>query len=243
MKQSLLYVLLAATVALHGNVLADEPRQTGLTPQQLEQIQSIGRNILMAKRHVPKFAEAEAIRASVEDIRKSLGELTAPRTSDIRLTPIQQGSGSTSSQAAADPNAQWRQERAVQFTRLRANLGRLQTQKAAYASRHQAQDMSWYQRLQNWISGGSVQQRHESTVKPMTDAALERLNNLQAEIDAAIALPAVERHRQLAQIAQGLRIHKGPERAATVSNDGSQDVASRRDTPTLITRTTHRREF
>lgn len=232
MKRSpslLMLPLLLAAVAAQ----AEAPAPPGLNPEARARIQHIGTGLLMARRTAPEDAEAEAIRARVEALRGQLQALSAPVTGTLRLeSAVPPG---TPAAKAAEPGAQGQAER---IAGLRQAAQALKAQCETYrAARAPVEAPGLMQRLRGWFTESPAPTSRVGQPRGVTSAALTRLMDLQAQIDAALALPAEKRPSRLKRLAEGLRITNVPTAQALQAPDEAAN------TPTLSTRTRHRREF
>lgn len=210
-----------------GGVHADPINQAPLDPEKRNRVRDVGHALLQAKRsYEPE--NAAGIRRQVKIVRDSITVLTKPLTS-ARLTAndITTGAAADGPGVAAQANQRsttgnnWKQARAWEIARLHSDLAEL---------RQQCDDFEDNRELR---SGRRLTPERNAVITPASGSALARLENLDAEVEEALALPAVERRQKLLIIARGLRFR--PTALLT-----AQSVSKKKETPTYTTRTTHR---
>lgn len=245
------HALLPATlwIALTStNVQAMEPEQRHLTPGQREKVQAVSQAILAAKRNAEHSPESMAIREQIKRVKAHLDSFIAP-VGPVKLTLASAGSSQGSAQAATSslPEKARRrtQTRARRINRLQGAFRQLKIQCDDILDRRSGRGRGLMQRLRTLVlPQHRTAQRNQPVMTALSDAALMELSDLQQEIDAALALPEEERHAELAALSKRLTVSRiFP---ATIAEQGSDSETSRPTkikTPTLSSRTSHRREF
>ncbi len=242
----LMATMVITTVGL--TVQAAEPEHVSLTPMQRQQVQVVGHAILASRFHAKRSAESEAIRKQINQVKAQLDVLMVPvSTNKITLSPSSAGSGAPAVAAApisvhAKTQA-WRHAHAAQLARLDTTLVHLKTRSGKVLSARTSAKPGFWQNL--WAQVAGTPPAHRQTVMTsLSDAALTRLASLQSEMKAALALPEVERHQRLAALSEQLTIRKHfPTDISGKDASGQMRDTARKETPTLITRTTHRHQF
>ena len=229
---------------------AEEATQTSLTPHQRQQIQTLGRAILASKRHAEHASESIAIRSQIKQVKVQLDALTAPvRTVKIELaTPASSARISSQSEVPLGKISKmqgWRQSRATQLKKLESAMAQLKAQCDNALDKREEPQPSFLQRLKaRVIKSQAVTTSEKPVVTSLSDAALKRLNTLQTEINAALSLPEDERHQQLVALSRQLQINPFfPASTVEQGTEGSEVTKLKMPTPTMTSRTTHRRQF
>lgn len=236
-------IMAMAPLAVH----AAEPEHIGLTPSQRQQVQVVGHAILASRRHAKRSAESEAIREQINQVKAQLDALIAPvPAGKITLVPTPTAGSSASSMAPAPMSAQakihaWRQSRAPQLAGLSTEMQHLETQSTDLLNKRKPSKPGLWQQLRALIVDTSSSKH--GVVTSLSDAALIKLGSLQTEIDAALALPEVERHQHLLALSKRLNIRKHFQAKETGQALERESRSSEVETPTLTSRTTHRRQF
>jgi len=234
-----------APLAVH----AAEPEHIGLTPSQRQQVQIVGHAILASRRQAKRSAESEAIREQINQVKAQLDALIAPvPAGKITLAPTPTAGSSASAMATAPMSAQaklhiWRQSRAPQLAGLGTEMRRLETQSTDLLNKRKPSEPGLWQQLRALIVDTPPSSTKHGVVTSLSDAALIRLGSLQTEIEEALALPEVERHQRLLALSEQLNISKHFRVKAIGKTLEREPRSPEVETPTLTSRTTHRRQF
>ena len=237
------------TMAMTGlTVHADEPEHIGLTPSQRQQVQAVGHAILASRRHAKRSSESEAIREQINQVKAQLDALIAPvPAGKISLAPLTTTSGSSASAMAPAPmSAQaktdaWRQAYAHRLTGLGKEIKHLEIQSTDLLNKRKPSKPSLWQQFRALVFDTSPSSTKRGIVTSLSDAALIRLASLQTEIDKALALPESDRHQRLIALSEQLNFSKNFHAKVIEKNRESHSAEAK--TPTLTTRTMHRRQF
>ncbi len=212
-------VVLLLSTSMYTSVHAGD----GLDAQQREQIKTIGTALLQAKRSYVPDPQIRQMRDNIEQVRQQLETLTAPIMPDKPLT-VSTTTQPSSSVAAAQKQtitANWQQVRKTEIDQLRQTRIKLRDHHRVLRATSQ------------FTPQGAATHSGDQVISPITPAALTRLETLDVEIEEAIALPEAERHTALRRLADELRlIRQAP---LDVSDTPT------RETPTMTSRTEHRR--
>jgi len=247
-KQGVL--MTAITMAMAGlTVHAAEPEHIGLTPSQRRQVQVVGHAILASRRHAKRSAESEAMRKQINLVKTRLEALIAPvPVGKITLLPTPTAGSSASAMTTAPMSAQaklhaWRQSRVPQLAGLGTELKHLEIQSTDLLNKRKPSKPGLWQQLRALIVDTPPSSTKQGVVTSLSDAALIKLGSLKTEIDAALALPEVERHQHLLALSKRLTIRKhfrAEENGQALEHEPRTPEV---ETPTLTSRTTHRRQF
>ncbi|HEB55764.1 MAG TPA: hypothetical protein ENI98_05555 [Gammaproteobacteria bacterium] len=231
-------------------VQAAEPEHVGLTPAQRQQVQAVGHAILASRRHAKRSAESEAMRKQINLVKIQLDALIAPiPAGKITLAPTTPAAGSRASAMTPEPmSAQdkihaWRQAYAPRLAGLGTEIQHLETQSTDLLNKRRPSKSGLWQQLRALIVDTPPSSTKHGVVTSLSDAALIRLGSLQGEIDAALALPEAERHQHLLALSKRLNIHKHFRAKETGQVLEHESRSPEVETPTLTSRTTHRRQF
>jgi len=220
--------LLLASIAVADDSFMARSRAAGLTPAQRDGVQHVGQALLLAKRTAKTPADLLALREKVEQLHTAIDDLRAP-------VPATTLTLATAPATAVAPAKDWRQTRAADINRLQqaaaALRQRARSSAAAAIPFGDRSAMEWiYDTLPDGgddvvVEGGTI----------ATRASRRRIEHLQADIDAALALPAAKRQQRLAELAAEFQLRKIPrDSRVRAAGDGVE-------TPTLSIRTGHRR--
>ncbi|MBU2571464.1 MAG: hypothetical protein KJ725_15820 [Gammaproteobacteria bacterium] len=245
MQQQLLLIL-SFCIQGHQSAWAEETLPTVLPPEQRQQIQTVGQAVLAAKRHAEPDEQALAVRAQIETVRKHLEALSKPTGIVQPVTAMPPAASS----AAANKHAEkqdWKQSQAARQQRLEASLATLEELRVSEIVKRNPPQTKWWQRLKAKVMreqepSDTARQTHIAT--PVSDAALERIATLQDEIRTALALPEEERYERLRTLSKRMKFERQFPDVPVRTSDGKQPDARQTDgTPTMTTRTAHRRQF
>ena len=219
-----------------GQADASRP-PAGLEPQTREAVRGVGQALLGAKRSYVPDPEAAALRDSVEALHRSVSTLVQPLSpARLQLQPApgavaQSLAGQVQNAATTTPEPAHTED----ISRLHSQLATLRQQVQARRdqARGTAVSPSLLDKVVGFFTGKPVDDNgRASVVTPVTDAALAHLEQVDAQLEAALALPAAERRQQLRTLQNALSVHD--QRVLAID--------SRTVTPTLTTRTHHRRD-
>lgn len=213
-----------------------------LKPETRESVRNIGQALLRARRAYKPDQNIAALRDDIDEIRRLLNLLTEPSVSaQIRLEPSANTSSGTRNlnKPSVPPSMSWRQARAPEIDRLRNAMSNLKKQSRmlreklgrAKASPSILDAIARFFTGAQQGAGGS----HAIIMTPVTDTALSRLERLDTEVEAALALPAAERRRHLHDLVAALNIGSSRQRL--------RKAAEKTVSPTLSSRTKHRRTW
>lgn len=203
---------LLVSMALTGNPQAGPPDRHEISAGQYEQIRAVGRVVLHAKRAAREEDDSRIFRAELGRISELVDQLTMPLIPDRTKISIQIEAESSLQAGENIPLPKtWHEARSTQINTLKQATDSIGDRSWLYASREATMTNS----------------RH-----PVTPGGLERLKSLNIDIDQALALPPQERMGRLEALADALTLQKQ-----------HQSVREREpgETPTIISRTTHRR--
>ncbi len=243
MKRTTQIGLLAGMMLLGTAVIAQDAPNTALQPDQRAQIQSIGQSVIKAMRTAEPAPERDAVAAQIQAIKQQVNLMATLDSSSSLTLQGQRASKSLSVQSQTNVNG------AMDTLRTRLDTLKAQTQKLR--DQQQAQTPTLWQQVTGFLgqsSSQSVAQR--PIVKPLSTASIIALDNLDTEVQAALALPPKARREKFEALSQKLTLNKKPmatPKDSTVSSaitmDGEAFTVSSKETPTLQMRTQHRRNF
>lgn len=253
-KQSWLIVFFLLSIVCRS-ISAEEPNKKNLTPLQREQIQIVSQAILASKRQTEPSSESLAIRKQIKLVRSQLNALILP-TGTVKLTLQTDKNTLSSSQKRGNPVASfaeegkqqvWHKIHSNKIQRLNKTIGQLKTLCDKEVNNRKSLQPGLLQRLKTYyINPQSPQASHvkqNTVITTLSSSALTQLSNLQIEINNAIALPEQERHQQLLVLSKRLKISQQPSVFTENEDNGKEFVPFKNSTPTMISRTSHRRKF
>lgn len=251
MKLISLCVIVSA-ISCSLNVIAQDAPRTSLPPEQKAQIQQVGQAVIRAMRSAEPAPERKAVVAQIHAIRQQIKQINhlAALDTDTPLTLLQESDVSVAQGASMPVRAsQVSARRSADVATLRQQLGVLAGHTRTVRERQQRQvsEPTVWQRLSRYFTTSEEDpQQGRSVLEPLSLTTLSSLDGLDTEVQSALAMPPAERREKLNQLAQRLELGKRPVQPAvgedsTSSQDAHQEASQ--ETPTLITRTQHRRNF
>ena len=226
-------VAIIVIVALPQTVKAGSAAELKeLKPDTRESVRAVGQSLLRAKRsYVPDQASI-ALRGQIDEVRRLVNALAKP----IATTPIEIQLAATSAQSNAQiPSAlpQWQRTRTTQIDQLRSTAANMRSASRALRDKRRGAKPSLLQSIASFFGLSGNGNARGSIVTPVTDAALSRVEHLNTEIEAALALPANEQPRRMRTLSAAL----SPKKPQLSKADAGTP------TPTFSTHTTHRRTW
>lgn len=224
--------LLSVTAHADTRAQADE-----LKPGTRDAVRAVGQAVLRAKRTYTPDPAAVALRDDVKTVREFVKALAEPSAN----TPIQiQSAGAQSTAPSASPETAWQQARAADIGRLRSAVANLRNKSRALREKTggaQQSSPSFLDSIVNYFTGvqPSIAGKRTAIVTPVTTHALTRIEGLDTEIEAALVLPAAERQQRLRDLITTL----SPGELRPELHDVDEKPVS----PTMTTRTQHRRTW
>ena len=224
--------LLSITAQAETTAQANE-----LKPETRDAVRAVGQAVLRAKRTYMPDPDAVALRDDVKAVREIVKALAEPSPN----TPIRiQSAGAQSTAPSASPETAWRQARAADIGRLRSAVANLRNKSRALRGKAvgaQQSSPSFLDSIVNYFTGAqpSTAGKRTAIVTPVTTHALTRIEGLDTEIDAALALPAAERQQRLRDLIASL--------SPGETSPQLHDVGEKPVSPTMTTRTQHRRTW
>jgi len=212
---------------------------SGLKPDTRESVRAIGQALLHAKRSYKGNQSNSALRDSIKQTRQLVNELTQP----LKPQQIELVNPNQSAQGAASANARskllptgWHQAQATKIASLRtvtSNL-RSQSQKLRSSRGNATATSSFFDSVIGFFTGRDKPVKSSMFIlTPVTNSALTYLEQVDAEMEIALALPASQRQQRLRELVDELNIVGQPIRI-----DDKKIVS-----PTLSNRTQHRRSL
>lgn len=219
---SYLFALMSASVQAQDSVA-----RTQLDPNKKARVRDVGHVLLQANRTYPRDVEADQIRAQIIQVRQAIELLVQPQSSGSLI--VSQRSANT---PVSIPSNVWQQTRSAKIQQLNSRLATLHQSTQAFRTKKKPQSTGFFQRIRGWFASDSdaLSKKH-SVLSSASEYSLGRLDNLDTDIAEALTLNPVERYQKLNALAESLRFHQ---RNLRLSED------EKADTPTYITRTTHR---
>lgn len=208
-----------------------------LKPETRDAVRAVGQAVLRAKRAYTPDPAGVALRDDVKAVREFVKALAEPSPN----TPIRiQSAGAQSAAPSVSPETTWRQARAADIGRLRSAVANVRTKSRALrekAAGAQRPSPSFLDSIMNYFTGAppSTVGKRTAIVTPVTTPALSRLEGLDTEIDAALALPAAQRQQRLRDLIATL--------SPGETSPQLHDVDEKPVSPTMTTRTQHRRTW
>lgn len=217
---------------------ADNTAQVNeLKPETHDAVRAVGRAVLLAKRTYTPDPAAAALQDKVNAVRESVKALAEPSPNTrIRI----QSAGAQPAASSVSSEVAWQQARAADIGRLRSAVANLRIKSRALrekAAGAQSSSPSFLDSIMNYFTGAppSVAGKRTAIVTPVTTHALARLEGLDTEIETAIVLPAAERQQRFRDLIASLS-PRGP-------SPQLHDVDEKPVSPTMTTRTQHRRTW
>ncbi len=225
-------LVVAATELSSEKAIAGDKTQ-GLSPAQREQIQHIGQAVLLAKRSAKPSPDLIKLRAQVDQLRHAAENLAALGPS----VPLRLANGTTSTTANTPALNGWRQTRAADIATLHqaATSLRQHSRTARHTSTIPFGNSDAMNSLYGALPSATADAVAGNDNIVTTVAAQNRIEHLETDIDAALALPDAERQTRLNALAQEFHLHKHPQENA--------DATKVADVPTFVARTQHRRDM
>ena len=212
-----------------------EEFRSPLQSQELNQVRQAGQALLQAKRSYAPTGEAEQIRKLVENVHAELTALSrsmAASSVDIVMTAGANDVPTNVADIGDSVSNRWKQAHRPMIDRLTANLTELRQQSIDIKALRTKAEPGIFQRIGAWLSGDDEQIRLRRLKSiNVTDKVLDRLERLDEEIELALNAPPAERQQQLEVLAESLELKSTSKQA--------QHYGSKQ-TPTLVTATTHR---
>lgn len=225
-------VFLSVTAQADTTAQANE-----LKPETRDTVRAVGQAVLRAKRTYTPDPAAVALQDDVKAARESVKALAEPSPN----TPIRiQSAGARSTAPSMSPETAWRQARAADIGRLRSAVANVRNKSRTLREKAvgvQRSSPSFLDSIMNYFTGKQSRTvgKRTAIVTPVTTHALTRLEGLDTEIEAALVLPAAERQQRLRDLIAIL----SPGGASPQLHDVDEKPAS----PTMTTRTQHRRAW
>lgn len=222
------------SVTAQADTTAQAPE---LKPETRDAVRAVGQAVLGAKRTYTPDPDAVALRDDVKAVREFVAALAEPSPN----TPIQiRSAGAQSTAPSASPETAWRQARAADIGRLRSAVANLRNNSRALrekAAGAQSSSPSLLDSVVTFFTGGQrgADGTRTSIVTPVTTHALTRLEGLDTEIEAALALPDAQRQQRLRDLVASL----SPGEPSPQLHVADEKPLS----PTMTTRTQHRRTW
>lgn len=184
-----------------------------LSAARQEQIRVVGKALLLAKRNVQHDEEVDLLREDVKKAHALLQKLMAPVGQRDRIQlAIPEKAERKPLGGSSLVEDEWLQAKAGGIGQLRQIFTSLDDRSQLIASQKK--------------------ERKKETKCTLSDKVLSRLENLEGEMDEALLLPPDERAKRLKSLAAGLELNSLP---------GTLAEQERFESPTMITRTSHRR--
>ncbi len=249
---------------------AEQAPKTAITAAQRQQIHGIGQALLTARRQAKPSAQAIAIRQQLKQVKAQLDSLTAPLpVGKIMLKPASTSTPAKTVEKTASQQQSWKQRHEKRIEKLNASLVQLNEmtdevslQRTPPVEIKQApKPLNLWQQFKSRAlkqpAVSSPQNEGADTAEPilvhtdLSEIALNQLNTLQAEINEAMIQPNDQRQLALRALSMRLTLSKSPSVTQSQSNepannsggDDNSAVKTPTRTPTITSRTTHRREF
>ena len=243
---------------------------TAITAVQRQQIQFVGQALLTARRQAKPSAQAIAIRQQLKQVKAQLDSLTVPLpVGTLRLNPISTLTSVKTVAKTANNRQSWQQRHGKQIAKLDTALAKLNEmtdevslQRTPPTVIKQAtKPLSVWQQLKSKIlkqpaisspkNAGQNTARRTSIHTDLSVAALNQLKTLQVEINEAIAQADNQRPLALRALSKRLTLskyhpvthHQSRDSASHNKGDGGDESIAKTPTPTITSRTSHRREF
>ena len=190
----------------------------GLKPETRDAVRGVGQALLRANRsYIPDPAVA-TLRNNVGTVRglvKALAEPLTTKTIHLKsIAPASSGAARIQG-VPVSPEAAWRQDKALEISRLRSAVADLRKRCQAFRKK---------------TTGV-----HSAVIAPVTPHLLARLERLDKEIESALNSPETERHQRMRDLVATLSPRE--------SNSSVHNVAEKNISPTIATRTQHRRTW
>ncbi len=247
---------------------AEQAPKTAITAAQRQQIQFVGQALLTARRQAKPSAQAIAIRQQLKQVKAQLDSLTAPLpVGTIRLNPLSTLASVKTVAKTANNIQSWQQRHGKQIAKLGTALAKLNEMTDEVSLQHTpppavvkqaAKPLNLWQRLKSRVlkqpaisspkNAGQNTARRASFHTDLSEAALTQLKTLQLEINEAIAQADNQRPLALRALSKRLTLSKYHPVTDNQSNDPARnnrddESVSKTPTPTITSRTSHRREF
>lgn len=225
---------------------AQEAPNVPLQPDQRAKVQAVGQSLIQAMRSAEPAQDREAIVAQIKSIKQQV-DLMATLDTSSSLT-LQ---GQTSVQSLS---AQRQTKTDQAMNTLRARLNTLKGDTQSLRDQEQKAEPTMWQRITRFlVQAETAAEPRNRVVKPLSVQAITTLDNVDSEVEAAMALPAQERHEKFKALSAQLTLSKKPvqddntsgdiTRSNVVTMDGEAYTAPAKETPTFQIRTKHRRTF
>jgi len=252
---------------LTQGVWAEQAPKTAITAAKRQQIQGVGQSLLTARRQVKPSTQAIAIRQQLKQVKAQLDTLTTPLpVGTITLKSISTPTSAKAVVKTANNTQSWQQRHGKQIAKLDTALAKLNemTDEVSLQRippaviKQAAKPLNLWQRLKSRVlkqaavsspqNAGRQIVGQTSIHTDLSEAALNQLNSLQAEINEAMAQPDDQRQLALHALSKRLTLSKyhpvtDKQSNDPVNNNSGNESAAITPTPTFTSRTTHRREF
>lgn len=212
-RYSLIHVaILVAAGLVNLAIPAQGADQQPLSAAKQEQVRSIGKALLAAKRTAPKDEEMVALKKDVQDAHALVRELILPVDGRLRLEKVEEAQG-MSFFGIFKTEDEWTKARSGEIQQLRRVLTKLEDRGRQMTA----------QSLQTMET--------KRPLSPLAANAVSKLGVLRKELDTALSQPADERQEHLQRLADGLDLHSQSEIIME---------QPRTDSPGMLTSTSHR---
>lgn len=199
--------------------------KTVLDPIQVEQVRNIGHSLLVTKRSVKPDPAIESMRQQVEEVHAALERLAEPL--DGRLEPFRKNNSKSASNQVNNVvvAAEWKDARRDHIDKLTRSISQLKN-KAESMPRHKLLTSNTQAINKNFIDANN-----KEATSVMSDAFIERISNLQKDVDDAMKLLPAARQERLLALSKEMKITSQPLLPLDVNEI---------ETPTIQTRVKHR---
>lgn len=234
----LITAFLLASTQIHATGI----KNAGMTHEQKMQVRQSGENVITAMRKFEKTGSADEIKNQIKEVKKQLNYLLMP-ASNIQQITIQDNE-----LAPANIQSTWQQTNENKISSVNSEAQKLTELCTTEIDRRAPLEPSTWEKIKGYVGLSSTENQPVQIKKyyEITDSALAKLVTIQDEINQAIELPNSERHQALMEIAKKLQVSKTAKKNTEQDDDlGVANVQQnqKKYTPTLSTRTTHKRKF
>ena len=240
----LITAFLLASTQIHATGI----NNAGMTHEQQMQVRESGKNVLTAMRKFETSGSADEIKTQIQLVRKQLSNLLAPN-SNLQQLKISDGDFTP-----ANTQNTWKEANASKISSVNSEAQKLAELCTTEIDKRKPLEPSTWEIIKGYVGLSDAEKKTLQVKKyyEVTDSALSKLVTIQDEINQAIQLPDSERHQALMQIAKRLQVSKTYKKQ-TEQEDGLGVASTKLNknvqqnqksyTPTLSTRTTHKRKF
>ena len=236
-------LLFTAFLLASAQIHANEIKKIGMTHEQKMQVRQSGKNVLTAMRKFEKTGSADEIKAQIQQVRKQLNNLLAPN-SNLQQLKISDGDFTP-----ANTQNTWKEANASKISSVNSEAQKLAELCTTEIDKRKPLEPSTWEIIKGYVGLSDAEKKTLQVKKyyEVTDSALSKLITIQEEINQAIDLPDSERHQALMEIEKRLQVSKTVKKQTKKKGDdfGVANVQQKQKqyTPTISTRTTHKRKF